>query len=112
MDSISKKTIIDYIFSKGILNVDSLLESVSCISIEAIGLNNTLKGFIINTKKIIKNFPKKYVFFVYSKIPGKLFYFLSDDDYNNLIECKNDLNQYVKLFPFFGFRKSHCMTLI
>ena len=112
MTSNDKKKIIDYIFTDGMLNVDIFLEKISKISIQAIGLNNTLKGYVFNIKKVLKVSPKKYIFFVYSKIPGKLFFFLSDSEYDEINKCKEDLTQYIKLFPFFGFRKSHCITNI
>ena len=54
MTSNDKKKIIDYIFTDGMLNVDVFLEKISKISIQAIGLNNTLKGYVFNIKKILK----------------------------------------------------------
>lgn len=107
-----RKKVIEYIFSKGILHVDFILEKISRISIQAIGVNNTLKGYIINIKNFFHLANKRYIFFVYSKIPGKLFFFLSDDEYSSLEKCQEDLKYYIKLFPLYGFRKSHCMTNI
>ena len=110
MDKENRQKIIDYILGNGIIELDSILEPISPISIEAIGLINSLKGFIIRTYKIIPDYKKNFMFFLYSKIPGKLFYYLSDDEYYRLEDCKKDMEQYIKLFPLYGFRKSHCRT--
>lgn len=110
MDKKIKEEIISFILEKGTGGIDNILESISPVSVVAIGLKDSLKGYILNTKKILHNNTNRYVFFLYSKIPGRLYYYLSDETFTKIDTCKKELEQYIKLFPLYGFRKSHCIT--
>ena len=110
MERENRKLIIDFILKEGTIDVDPILESISPISLVVIGLNNSLKGFIIRTSKIIPNYKRTFMFFLYTKIPGKFYYYLSDDEYTRIDICRKEMEQYLRLFPLYGFRKSHCYS--
>ena len=93
----------------GIINIDKLFEKKAIISIEAIGMLYVLKGFLFKTKVFENNYSSKYGYFIYTKIPGKLYYYFSEKTYSNLQICQEDLKQKMRLFPLFGFRSKCCI---